>query len=81
MPDRMPTIRRIANVLLGLMTVFTVGGSLALWLTIRGGDREGWPPDRPIEWAVFLVVTGAVVLLFVACLLVAYKIPRGPNPR
>lgn len=75
-----PTIRKLANLLLGLMTVFSFGGALAIWLTIRGGGHDGWPPDRPIEWWVFLGVTGAVVVLFGACLVVALRLPRGANP-
>lgn len=73
-----PTLQRAAYALLLLMTFFTFGGALAIWLTLREGEHPGWPPDRPVEWAVFLGVTGAVVLLFLACLVVAALLPKRP---
>jgi hypothetical protein len=61
-------LSRTPFVLLGLMTIFTVGGPLIIARTIQGGASPRWPPDRPVEWWVFLGVTGAVVILMAACL-------------
>ena len=55
-------------VLLGLMTVATLLGPIVIFLTIRGGERPEWPPDRPVEWWTFGLVVAAVVVLMVACL-------------
>ncbi|MDG3006995.1 hypothetical protein [Paludisphaera mucosa] len=55
---------RSAYVLLGAMTLVSFAGPFGLALLLAGGERRGWPPDRPVEWA------GAAVLLvlFSACL-------------
>jgi hypothetical protein len=55
-------------VLLGILTVLTVGGPIAIWKAIQGGSSPVWPPDRPIEWWAFGLITGAVVVLMTACL-------------
>ncbi len=55
-------------VLLGLLTVLTVGGPLAIWQTMRGGQNPRWPPDRPIEWSVFVLTTGLFLAVMIACL-------------
>ena len=54
--------------LLGLMTVLAFGGPFAIVLAIRGGRRPDWPPDRPLEWWTFGIVTGLFVILMTACL-------------
>jgi hypothetical protein len=54
-------------VLLGLMTLAAFGGPFVIALAVRGGEHSGWPPDRPVEWWVFGLVTGAVVVLMGAC--------------
>jgi hypothetical protein len=63
-PSKLP---RLPFVLLGLMTVFTFGGPLAIGYVLRGGASPVWPPDRPIEWATFLGVSGMVAALMLAC--------------
>src|SRR4029453_14307299 len=57
-------------VLLGLLTIATLGGPIAIFLTIRGGTGDGWPPDRPVEWWTFGLCTGSVVGLMTACLVI-----------
>jgi hypothetical protein len=78
---------RTPFVLLGLMTLFTVGGPIAIALTLRGGQSRRWPPDRLVEWLTFGVATGGVALLMIACLAiglaswrknVAAQKPRSP---
>jgi hypothetical protein len=63
-----PRLSRGPFVLLGLLTVATVGGPIAIAWTIRGGASPRWPPDRPVEWWTFALTTGLVVSLVVACL-------------
>jgi hypothetical protein len=57
-------------VVLGLMTLFSFGGPLAIFAVVRGGARPDWPPDRPVEWWTLGLVIGAVVVLMAACLTV-----------
>lgn len=54
-------------VLLGLLTVATMAGPFVIFLVIRGGDRPEWPPDRPLEWWTFGLISAAVVALLGAC--------------
>jgi hypothetical protein len=65
-----PQRTRTPFILLGLLTLSTVGGPLAILLTIRGGVQRGWPPDRPIEWWAFGLSIVAEVVLMAACLAV-----------
>jgi hypothetical protein len=50
------------------MTVFTFGGPVLIGYVLGGGASPKWPPDRPIEWATFLGISGMVVILMMACL-------------
>jgi hypothetical protein len=59
---------RLPMVLLGLMTIFSFGGPLAFGYVLRGGRSPNWPPDRPVEWATLLGISGMVVALMTACL-------------
>ena len=63
-----PSLKRTPFVLLGLMTLFTVGGPIAIFQSIKGGASSHWPPDRPVEWWTFGLITAAVVVLMAACL-------------
>jgi hypothetical protein len=54
-------------VLLGLMSLVTFTGPFAIVLVIRGGESAVWPPDRPVEWWTFGVVTLAVVAMMIGC--------------
>ena len=60
-------------VLLGLMTTFTIGGPFLIGLVLRGGAKPNWPPDRPVEWATLLGVSGAVLGLMLACLSLSFR--------
>jgi hypothetical protein len=55
-------------VLLGLMTLATFGGPIAIVVSIRGGASREWPPDRAVEWWTFGLTTGLVVVLMMACI-------------
>ena len=65
MSRRLP---RYPFVLLGAMTLFTFGGPFLIGYFLGGGASPKWPPDRPIEWAVLLGVSGMVAVLMMACL-------------
>lgn len=66
-------------VLLGLLTVATMAGPFAIVLSIRGGRRPDWPPDRAVEWWTFGLVTAAVVVLMIGCLTAGlWSRPRTP---
>jgi hypothetical protein len=56
--------------LLGLLTIATMGGPIAIYLTLRGGASPRWPPDRDVEWWTFGLCTALVLVLLSACLLV-----------
>ncbi len=66
-PSRPPdtTEGRLVWGLLVLMTMATFGGPLGIWVVLRGGDRPGWPPDRPVEWATLLGTSGLVLGLMI----------------
>jgi hypothetical protein len=55
-------------VLLGLLTITTVGGPLLIFLMLKGGERPVWPPDRPLEWWTFGLSIATYLVLQVACL-------------
>jgi hypothetical protein len=59
---------RLPFVLLGAMTVFSFGGPVAIGYVLRGGASPRWPPDRPVEWATLLGISGMVLVLMLACL-------------
>jgi hypothetical protein len=50
--------------------VATVGGPLAIFLTLRGGTRAEWPPDRTVEWWMFGGAIAGYLVLLAACLVV-----------
>ena len=60
-------------VLLGLMTSFTIGGPFLIGLVLQGGASPNWPPDRPVEWATVLGVSGVVLGLMLACLSLGFR--------
>jgi hypothetical protein len=74
-----PAPPKLPMVMLGLMTVATFAGPFLILLTLRGGPRPDWPPDRPVEWGVFVAVCALVVLLMAACLTVGlWSRPKPP---
>jgi hypothetical protein len=62
------------------MTVACFGGPVLIALVLAGGQHDAWPPDRPIEWKVFIGVTAAVVLLMVAAVALAVANQRASKP-
>lgn len=54
-------------IMLGLMSVASLGGPFLIFLVIRGGQSPDWPPDRPVEWLTISLVTLSVVSLMLAC--------------
>ena len=83
-PPTSPPLTRLPFVLLGLLTLVTAGGPVAILLTLRGGTRAQWPPDRPLEWWTFGLTTGAVIVLMSACLVIGLarwrRTPRYSRP-
>lgn len=61
-------VRRLPYVLLGLMTLASFGGPFGIVAILQGGERPGWPPDRPVEWVAFAAICGLVAALMIACL-------------
>jgi hypothetical protein len=55
-------------VLLGLLTIATLGGPLLIFLTLKGGERPAWPPDRPLEWWTFGLSIAIYLMLLATCL-------------
>lgn len=81
--SRIPPLPRLPNALLGLLTLACFGGPMALWLVLRGGASDEWPPDRAIEWLVAGLVIASAVGLFLACVTVGWWYPwqgRGRRP-
>jgi hypothetical protein len=58
---------RLPYVLLAAMTFVSFVGPFVLLGVLHGGASGKWPPDRPVEWAVVIVVVGLVLGLFGAC--------------
>lgn len=70
-------LRRVSFLLFGLLSVATlVGPALIFWVG-RGGQRETYPPDRPIEWQVFLSVIILYILLFTVTIYVSTLLLRA----
>ncbi len=67
-------------VLLGLLTLATFAGPVAIVASLRGGASREWPPDRPVEWWIFGLTTGAVVILMAACLGLGLVLRGRPAP-
>ncbi len=61
-------VSKLPLVLLGLQTLMTLGGPLAILLVLRGGRSRSWPPDRSVEWMTFWAVVTVFVALMLACL-------------
>ena len=59
--------------MLGLMTTLTISGPFLIGVVLRGGDSPNWPPDRPVEWATMLGVSGAVLGLMLACFSLGFR--------
>ena len=73
---------RLPFVLLGAMTLSVLAGPLAIGYTLRGGARPAWPPDRSIEWATVLGISGLVLGLMLACLSLSLAHRKAiPSPR
>lgn len=68
-----PRAPRLPLVLLGLMTLFSFGGPLAIGYVLQGGESPRWPPDRAVEWVTFCGISGMVFVLLMACLSLALK--------
>jgi len=74
-----PRVSRAAYVVLGLMTLVSFGGPALIAVILWGGQRSGWPPDRPIEWIGVGLVLFLFLTCFIACLTVPLWIPRAPG--
>jgi hypothetical protein len=76
-----PKIPHLPFILLGLMTTFSFGGPLAIGYVLRGGASPTWPPDRPVEWFTFGVISGMVFGLMMGCLSLALMNRKAMKPR
>jgi hypothetical protein len=80
---------RLAYGLLAAMTAVSFGGPLVIMIVLAGGESPKWPPDRPIEWAVFMGIVGFASLLILLGLTIRVWLPRlessdsplEPDPR
>jgi hypothetical protein len=74
-----PRPRRWLYILFGVLSIWAFLGPLLLVTVGSGGRSREWPPDRPIEWGVFLGVTiGFVVVLVATVLAAARGLTRRP---
>jgi hypothetical protein len=71
--------QRAAWVLFGLMTAITFLGPLIMYLVLRGGEHDGWPPEGPLEWGTAIGVIAVGSIVFLASLIVAFKLPKVPK--
>jgi hypothetical protein len=78
-------LRRASFVLFTLLSIFTFAGPLLILVVGQGGERPTYPPDRPIEWRVFVGVIVLYVVLLALTLWVTNlllrelrKPPSGP---
>jgi hypothetical protein len=83
-PQPKPKLARLPLVLLGLMTLFSFGGPLAIGWVLGGGSSPDWPPDRPVEWATLLGISAMVAILMAACVALGLAnrqaMVRRPDP-
>lgn len=63
-----PPPPRLPLILLGLLSLVTFVGPFVIFGVVRGGQRIGWPPDRPVEWWTLGAVSTMAVVLMIACL-------------
>jgi hypothetical protein len=57
-----------------MLTLVCFAGPFAL-LIIGGGSSAEWPPDRPVEWIVIVLVGATAAALFVACVTIGWWYP------
>jgi hypothetical protein len=57
--------------LLVVMSLASFGGPFVIWMVLRGGESPDWPPDRLIEWVVFVAIVSLEITLFALCLALA----------
>jgi uncharacterized membrane protein YhaH (DUF805 family) len=57
-------LRRASFALFTLLSILTFAGPLLILVVGKGGESPTYPPDRPIEWRVFV----GVIVLYVVLL-------------
>ena len=78
-PNGVP-VSRAAYALLGAMSLISFAGPFGLALLLSGGERRGWPPDRPVEWAGAIGLFAAFAACLLACLTVRLWLVRPAPP-
>ncbi len=82
-------LTRQAMILLALMTCAAFGGPIGFGVVLRGGPNPGWPPDRAVEWAALVGISGLVLALMVLSIAIGLANQRavrrarregGPSP-
>ena len=53
-------------IMLGILTLITFGGPIAIGIVLWGGASPNWPPDRPIEWLTVLGLGSVALVLMLA---------------
>jgi hypothetical protein len=76
-PKPVPDLPKLPLVMLGLMSVVTFGGPLAILFVVRGGERPDWPPDRAIEWWTFWLTIVLAIGFMAACVTTPLWSRRG----
>jgi hypothetical protein len=74
-----PPLPRLPYVLLAAMTLVSFGGPFAIVGVLWGGQDSHWPPDRPIEWVVVILILALVIGLFIACVTIRAWYKIGPR--
>ena len=77
-PKPNPRLLTLSLVLLGMLTLITLGGPLTVFFTLRGGRNPEWPPDRPVEWWAIGLVLGLGLVLTTSCVATALRARGRP---
>lgn len=74
--NRLARLKRVSMILFVALSILTLAGPALIYWVGRGGERPTYPPDRPLEWKVFLGVIGLYIVLFALTLYVSALVLR-----